>query len=74
MDPALPPGVSFADVLKSVAEIRIHTVVPGYLYGFTNFDVSIDNISITAVPEPATYGMMALGLVAIGMWRSARRA
>lgn len=40
----LPKGVTFADMLKGVDEIVFTTYVPGYLYDFTYFDVSVDNI------------------------------
>jgi len=33
----------------------------------------IDNFTVTAVPEPATYGMLALGLAVVG-WARQRRA
>jgi hypothetical protein len=35
--------------------------------------VSIDNITVAAVPEPATWAMMVLGLAAIGMTLRQRR-
>ena len=33
----------------------------------------IDNFTVTAIPEPATYGMLALGLAVVG-WAHRRRA
>ncbi|NYE63772.1 hypothetical protein FHW58_005003 [Duganella sp. 1224] len=70
--PTLPPGRTFASVLSSVDEVVFTTLQPGYVYGFTNFDVAVDNISVSAVPEPATYGMMMGGLGLVG-WMARRR-
>lgn len=45
-DVSLPPGRTFANVLASVDEVAFTTYVPGYMYGFTSYDVVVDNISI----------------------------
>jgi hypothetical protein len=45
---ALPPGRTFADVLSQIDEVAFTTFVPGYAYGYTTFDVEVDNISIKA--------------------------
>jgi hypothetical protein len=45
-DVSLPPGRTFANVLASVDEVAFSTYVPGYLYGYTTYDVVVDNISI----------------------------
>lgn len=74
-EPILPAGTSFADVLRGVDEMVFTTAVPGYFYGFTQFDVALDNIQVTAVPEPATLALHALGLAALaGAVRRRRRA
>jgi hypothetical protein len=43
---SLPPGRTFADVLANVQEAVFTTFVPGYFYGYTNYDVEVDNIAI----------------------------
>lgn len=73
--PILPANRSFTDVLKGVDEVVFTTFVPGYFYGWTDYDVAVDNISITAVPEPGTLLLQALGLTAIaGLVRRRRQA
>lgn len=74
--PMLPAGVTFADILKGVDQLAITTLVPGFFYGFTDFDIAIDNISITPnvlapVPEPSTLALMAGG-AALLAWRRRR--
>ncbi|RYG89197.1 MAG: PEP-CTERM sorting domain-containing protein [Alphaproteobacteria bacterium] len=44
---SLPPGRTFTDVLASVDEIAITTYVPGWFYGFTAYDLAVDNLSVT---------------------------
>lgn len=73
-NPILPNGTTFTDVLKGVDEVVFTTAEPGWFYGFTYFDVSLDNISITAVPEPSTLLMQALGLATlVGVARRRRQ-
>jgi hypothetical protein len=43
---SLPPGRTFANVLSHIDEVAFTTYVPGYFYGFTNFDVEVDNITV----------------------------
>jgi hypothetical protein len=71
--PGLPSGRSFADVLSSVDELVFTTFVPGYMYGYADFDVAVDNIAVTAVPEPSTYAMMLGGLGLVG-WMKRRKS
>jgi PEP-CTERM motif len=70
----LPDGVTFSDVLKNVDEVRITTSVPGYFYGDAYVDVTIDNISVSAVPEPSTLASMAAGLLLVAGYRRRRKA
>lgn len=60
-NPFLPANRTFADVLASVDEVRFTTFEPGFLYGFTQYDLQYDNVTVglAAVPEPATLMMLA---------------
>lgn len=60
--PLLPGGRTFANVLAGVDEFVFTTYVPGYFYGFTDYDVVVDNLSITAVPEPSVLALHLAGL------------
>ena len=48
-EPILPPGVTFADVLAGVDAITFTTLEPGYFFGFTDFDLRLDNIAIDRI-------------------------
>ncbi len=72
--PYLPTDRTFASVLAGVDEIAFTTYKPGYMYGFTDFDVAVDNISVSAVPEPGTYAMLAAGLGLIGVVARRRKS
>jgi hypothetical protein len=72
-NPLLPSDRTFASVLAGVDEIAFTTLKPGYAYGFTQFDVAVDNISISAVPEPATSAMLLGGLGLLGAVARRRR-
>ena len=52
-EPALPANRTFASVLASADEIAFTTYQPGWGFGFTDFDVRIDNIRIIACPKSA---------------------
>ncbi len=60
-EPRLPPGVTFRDVLAGVDSVAISTLIPGFFFGFTDFDVSVDNITLNRVPTPGTAGLVMLG-------------
>lgn len=65
-EPRLPANRSFADVLASVDQVLFTTYTPGFFYGFTHFDISVDNISITSVPAPGAATLAgAIGLVGL---------
>jgi hypothetical protein len=46
-NPKLPDDRTFTSVLARVDEVVFSTYVPGYFYGFTSFDVVVDNLSVT---------------------------
>ncbi len=61
-EPMLPDGVTFADVMADVDEISINTILPGYFFTFDDYDVTLDNISITrTVPAPSALALIGLG-------------
>ena len=66
-EPTLPPDRTFASVLAGVDEIVFTTFKPGFFYTDVRFDVAVDNISVTFVPEPASVACLgaALGVLAL---------
>lgn len=60
-DPILPADRTFGSVLASVDEISFTTFVPGFFFGFTNFDIQVDNIAIRTVPAPSAVALLAFG-------------
>lgn len=70
-EPILPPGRTWANVLAGIDEVQFTTFVPGYFYGFTDFDVAVDNIRFEPIPAPATG--LALGLIGVASVRARRR-
>jgi hypothetical protein len=68
-EPRLPLDRTFTSVLRSVDEMRFTTFVPGFFFGFTNFDMQVDNPTLAVIPEPATFAMIALALPIIMRWR-----
>lgn len=69
-EPVLPADRTFASVLASVDEISFTTFVPGWFFGFTNFDIQVDNITIRSVPAPT--GLAVLGLAGLAGVRRRR--
>jgi hypothetical protein len=49
-EPRLPPGATFASVLASADEFRVTSYQPGWFYGFTDFNVRVDNIFVQPRP------------------------
>lgn len=70
--PSLPAGRTFADVLAGVDELVFTTLEPGRYYKHADFDIAVDNISISAVPEPSSYAMLLGGIGLMG-WMRRRR-
>ncbi|MCI0347594.1 MAG: hypothetical protein L0221_19510, partial [Chloroflexi bacterium] len=46
-EPMLPPGRTFANVLAGIDEIAYTTLEPGFVFGFTDFELRLDNLAIT---------------------------
>jgi hypothetical protein len=55
-EPILPPDRTFADVLAGIDEVVLTTYEPGWFFGFTDFDIRLDNISIATTGSPACPG------------------
>lgn len=51
-EPKLPDNLTFADIMANVEELTFSTYEPGFFYGFTDFNIRVDNIRIDAVPLP----------------------
>jgi hypothetical protein len=63
-EPTLPAGVTFADVLSGVDEIAFTTLQPGFSFGFADYLVGIDNVTISRVPAPSAAALLGLaGLI-----------
>lgn len=62
-EPMLPADRTFSSVLASVDEIYFSTFVPGFFYGFTNFDIAVDNVGFYSVPEPTSLALLGVGLL-----------
>lgn len=60
-EPILPPDRTWTSVLAGVDEIVFTTFVPGFFYGFTDYDVKVDNITIAPVPGAGTASALLLG-------------
>ncbi len=45
-EPQLPGDRTFASVMEGVDQILFTTYEPGFFYGFTNFDIQVDNVRI----------------------------
>lgn len=70
-EPILPAGIGVQDVLANVDQVNFTTFVPGFFFGFTNFDMSVDNVGYRVVPAPAS--ALALGLGGLVAMRRRRR-
>ncbi len=69
--PMLPPGRTFASVLESVDEVALVTLLPGFATVGVDYDISVDNIRLIALPEPS--GMPIAGGAAATAALLARR-
>lgn len=59
------PGVEWSDVISSVERVEFWWLHPAFFAIVQDWDVGIDNVSITYVPEPATLGLLAAGVFAL---------
>lgn len=70
-EPTLPDDRTFASVLAGIDEVAFSTYVPGFFFGFTDFDIGVDNISISTTQVPAPGALALLG--AAGLCSRRRR-
>lgn len=70
-EPFLPTDRTFASVLSSVDEIWFTSYVPGYVYGFTAYDLQFDNITVApaAIPEPSALALITPAALLLGRRR-----
>ena len=62
--PILPPDRTYGSVLRNIDAAVFTTFVPGYFYGFTDYNIRVDNISITtATPQPCNGDLTGDGSV-----------
>lgn len=69
-EPILPADRTFESVMQSVDEVRITTFQPGFFYGFSFYEVGVDNLVVRAVPAPGAIAVM--GVAGVGMLRRRR--
>ncbi|MAJ47889.1 MAG: hypothetical protein CBC35_11580 [Planctomycetes bacterium TMED75] len=55
-EPMLPANRTFADVLAGADAIAFTTFLPGWAFGFTDFDVRFDNVRFSACSTPECPG------------------
>lgn len=57
----LPDGVTFADVLADVDEMAFSTFLPDFFFTNDDYDMTIDNITISTVQAPSALALLCLG-------------
>ncbi|MFK8030209.1 MAG: PEP-CTERM sorting domain-containing protein [Gammaproteobacteria bacterium] len=66
-EPVLPDGATFASVLASVDEFQITTFVPGFFFTNSNYDLRIDNVSLSASPVPLPGAIWLFGAALLSL-------
>lgn len=63
-EPILPPDLTFADIMANTDQLAFTTLVPGFFFAFTDYDVRIDNIRVVrgggTGPGPIPEGPLAV--------------
>jgi hypothetical protein len=68
-EPILPEGRTFANVIANVDKFEFTTFTPGFFFGFTDFDIQVDNPTIRTVPAPGAAGVLAATALVAGRRR-----
>ncbi len=57
----LPDGVNFSDILANVDEIAFSTLLPDFFFTNDDYDMTIDNVTITTIPVPGALAVLSIG-------------
>lgn len=69
-EPILPSNRTFESVMANVDEVMISTFVPGFFYGFTFWEIGVDNLLVREIPAPGAAAL--LGVASVGLLRRRR--
>lgn len=57
----LPDGVTFSDILANVDEIAFSTFLPDFFFTNDDYDMTIDNVTISTIPAPSAIALLGVG-------------
>jgi uncharacterized protein (TIGR03382 family) len=59
-------------VLAGVDEFRLTSYQPGWFYGFTDFNVRVDNLSVSVTPVPVPGALLLFASALVPLLRRRR--